>query len=106
MPPTATRRRRRVGLVFLGIALLLAIAGQTLLRQHLDGLVFLFYWLACLVALGLSVAIALLDLLLVRQEARREQLELLRQTLAPPRPNPRETAPQNQPPPGSTTNAP
>jgi hypothetical protein len=81
MAATATQRLRIAGLVFLGIALVLAILGQTVLRPRLDGLVFLFYWITCLVALGLAVAIALLDILLVRHEARREQIELLRQTL-------------------------
>lgn len=81
MAANATQRLRIAGLVFLSIALILAILGQTVLRPQLDGLVFLFYWITCLVALGLAVAIALLDILLVRHEARREQIELLRQTL-------------------------
>jgi hypothetical protein len=81
MPANATRRRRLVGVVFLGIALLLAIAGQTVLRPRLDGVTFLIYWMGCLVALGLAVATALLDILIIRHEARREQTELLRQTL-------------------------
>jgi hypothetical protein len=88
-----------VGVVFLGIALLLAVAGQTVLRSHLDGALFLFYWMACLVALGLAVATALLDILIVRHEAQTEQIELLRQTLqrtsiqqsTTPPPTPQET---------------
>jgi hypothetical protein len=80
MPANATRRRRLVGVVFLAIALLLALAGQTVLRPRLDGVTFLFYWMGCFVALGLAVATALLDILVIRHEARREQIQLLRQT--------------------------
>lgn len=81
MAANATQRLRLIGLVFLSIALLLAILGQSVLRPRLEGLVFLIYWITCLVALGLAVAIALLDILLVRHQARQEQIELLRQTL-------------------------
>jgi UPF0716 family protein affecting phage T7 exclusion len=81
MALTSTRRRRTVGLVFLMICIVLVIAGQTVFRANLTGILFIGYWLGCLVFLGLAVATALLDLLLVRHQARKEQLDLLQQTL-------------------------
>jgi hypothetical protein len=86
MALTARERRRLAGVMFLGIALLQAIAGQTLLRSQLTGVGFLLYWLVCLGFLGLAVATALLDLLVIRHEARQEQRELIRQTLGQPEP--------------------
>jgi hypothetical protein len=90
-------------MLFLGIALLLVLVGQTILRAHLHGLLYLLYWLTCIVALALAVATALLDILLVRQEARREQLALLHETLIhtspahPPPADPLPPSPSAQP---------
>jgi hypothetical protein len=70
-----------VGLAFLGAALLLLAAGQTLLRGHLSGLGYILYWLACLACVLAAAITALVDAWLVRQELRRQQLELIRQTL-------------------------
>ena len=73
------------------------VAGLTIWYARLSGLRFAAYWGGCLVlALG-ALAIALLDLLVVRRRIREEQLRLLResfggqsrgQTVTPPSPQP------------------
>jgi hypothetical protein len=92
MALTSTRRRRTVGLVFLMICIILVLAGQTVFRAHLAGILCGGCWFGCFVFGGRVVATALLDLLLVRHQARKEQLDLLQQTLRTP-----QARPANQP---------
>ncbi|MCL4176468.1 MAG: hypothetical protein KJ072_01810 [Verrucomicrobia bacterium] len=97
MSDKARRTRRAIGLTFLATAVLLLFAGQTVLHRHLQGTRFALYWLLCLLLVTLALAIALLDLLAIRHQARRQQLDLLHHALdprAPAAPPPRNwTAP-------------
>jgi hypothetical protein len=74
-------RRRCLGIVFLGGAVLMLIAGQTVLRDRLRDLAFLVYWLACFGLTGLAVAVALLDARENRRRLREERRDLLQTTL-------------------------
>lgn len=76
-----TARRRWLGVLFLGGAILMLVAGQTVLQNHLGNLGFLLYWLACLGLTGLAVAVALLDARENRRRLRKERRDLLQTTL-------------------------
>lgn len=78
MEKSSDALRRRAGLVFLTTALVLLVLGLTVLQSVLGkGLLFIFYWLGCMAFTGLALLNALLDLLIVRGRARREQRLLL-----------------------------
>jgi hypothetical protein len=68
------RARRKIMAVSLVIAVVFLVAGLTLLRTWLDPhehpLRFILYWLACAWETVLVLLLALLDLLLVRAQAR------------------------------------
>jgi hypothetical protein len=81
MPDVADARRRWFGLLFHLLAAGMLIWGQTLLKPHLRGLVFVVYWLGCFAFTGLALLTALLDLWIVRLRSRRERRELLERTL-------------------------
>ena len=81
MPNAADARRRWFGLFFLFIALGLLIWGQTILKPHLKGLVFVFYWLSCFVFTMLALLTALLDFWIIRHRIRQDQRDLIRKTL-------------------------
>jgi O-antigen ligase len=70
-----------IGLIFLAAALLLLFAGQTFLRDHLRGIGFAIYWLLCLGFVALAMLVALIDLLVIRHQARRQQFHLIQNTL-------------------------
>jgi hypothetical protein len=78
MSNSARRTRRLLGLAFLAAAFLMLFAGQTVLRGSLEGITFIVYWLACLGLVTLALLTALLDALIIRQQTRRQQLDLLR----------------------------
>jgi uncharacterized membrane protein len=86
MSNPACRTRRAIGLTFLATAILLLCAGQTFLHDHLHGHGFALYWLLCLLFVALALLTALLDLLIVRHQARRQQLDLIKDTLGYPNP--------------------
>ncbi len=73
--------RRWFGLLFLFIAVGMLIWGQTLLKPHLSGIGYLFYWLGCFAFTLLALFTALLDVLVLRQRAHREQRELYERSL-------------------------
>jgi drug/metabolite transporter (DMT)-like permease len=77
----ATARRRWFGALVLLAAVLMLVAGQTLLEGHLKGWAFVCYWLACLGCLGLAIIAALLDVLALRHRSRQEHRALLDATL-------------------------
>jgi hypothetical protein len=70
-----------VGTIVLGAALLMLVAGQTVLPRKLHGGVYLIYWLVCLVLTGGAILIALADARATSHELKRQQRELLDQTL-------------------------
>jgi hypothetical protein len=88
MSNSARRTRRLLGLAFLAAAFLMLIAGQTVLHGQLHGIAFVVYWLACLGLVTLALLAALLDALIIRQQTRRQQLDLLRDALSVPRLDP------------------
>ncbi len=74
-------KRRWLGVLVLGLALAMVIAGQTVLRQRLRGLVFAVYWLVCFVLTCTAAFIALADARALRQQTRRETRDLFESTL-------------------------
>jgi protein-S-isoprenylcysteine O-methyltransferase Ste14 len=72
-------RRRALGAFFLVASLVMLIAGETLLNDHLRShpAEFLIYWMMCFVCVGLAFLMALLDLAVVRGRTRQQQRELL-----------------------------
>ena len=81
MPRSNDAVRRWTGAICLFLAAGLLIAGQTWLRNELDGFPFLGYWFLCFLFTILAMVCALLDLRAVRQRARAEQLDLIERTL-------------------------
>ena len=73
--------RRWLGGVYLLIAVLMLVAGVTILKDRLQGVYFIYYWLICTLLTFLTLMIAILDFRSVRRSLRREQGELLQDTL-------------------------
>ena len=93
MSNPALRTRRVIGLIFLAAALLLLLAGQTFLHGHLRGIGFAIYWLLCLGFVAMAMLVALIDLLVIRHQARRQQFHLIQNTLGTA--NPPSSSPEN-----------
>lgn len=72
-----TRVRRKILMIAITSALLLMVAGSTLLKDALNprehAIAFIFFWIACAWLTLLSILLAGFDLLMVRQQARAEQ---------------------------------
>ena len=77
----ADARRRSVGLFFLLLAVVMVIWGQTLLKPYLQQLTYVLYWLVCMFCLLVAVAMALLDLWVMRRRNRCQQEELYKRAL-------------------------
>ena|SRR5579864_524310 len=77
----ATTRRRRFGVLMLAAALLMLVAGQTVLKNRLKDLGFLMYWLGCLVFTAIAIVVAYIDARSLQRRGRREARELLENTL-------------------------
>ena len=73
----ANLRRRLFGVVVLGAALVMLVAGQTILKDRLKDLGFLLYWLACFCLTGLAAMVALWDAHALRQRARQQRRDVL-----------------------------
>ena len=73
--------RRLVGVIFVSIAVGMLVLGQTVLRDRLQSLAYVYYWLTCTVFTFLTLIVALLDMRVVRRRARQQQNELLEKTL-------------------------
>lgn len=72
---------RKRGLIFLGIALLMLILGETALRQSLGKIGFVIYWMVCFIFTGLAILFSFLDVAGVQRQARAQQRELLEKTI-------------------------
>jgi len=72
---------RKRGLVFLIIAVVMLILGETVLRSSLQKVPFLIYWMVCFVFTGLAIVFAFLDVAGVQRTAREQQRELLEKTI-------------------------
>jgi hypothetical protein len=81
MSDSADALRRWLGVFCLAVAAGMLIWGQTVLKAHLDGLIFLFYWSICLGFTIAAIVIALLDVRILRRRSRDEQRRLIERTL-------------------------
>ena len=77
----ATTRRRSHGALVLLAALGMLIGGETVLKDRLRNLAFVFYWLVCFGFTGLAILIAFLDARVLQRRTRQEQRELFETTL-------------------------
>jgi hypothetical protein len=78
MANNAQSRRRWLGAIFLGSAVLTLVLGETLVRDPVGKLI---CWSVCLVSTLLAIVVAFWDLYAVRNRLREEQRELLEDTL-------------------------
>jgi hypothetical protein len=83
VPGMITSRRRWFGLFFLLMAVGMVIWGQTWLRPHLQGGVYVVYWCICLAWTILALGTAVIDARATRRELREQQMDLLRDTFSP-----------------------
>jgi protein-S-isoprenylcysteine O-methyltransferase Ste14 len=83
MNDESQKRRRRIGAAFLVLAVLLIIAGQTLLNPWLVGPTFIAYWVFCLLCTAAAMFMALLDFRSIARDAQQEHADLLRRALTP-----------------------
>ncbi len=72
---------RKRGLIFLGIALLMLVLGETVLRQSLSKVAFVIYWMGCFIFTALAILFSFLDVAGVQRRAREQQRELLEKTI-------------------------
>jgi len=72
---------RKRGLVFLIIAVVMLILGETVLRSSIKGIPFVLYWMFCFIFTGLAIVFAFLDVAGVQRQAREQQRELLEKTI-------------------------
>lgn len=81
--PQSKTRRRRFGVVCIGIAILMLIAGETVLKSWLakSPLVLMCYWLGCFILTALAALVAIIDAARVSLASREEQRSLLEETL-------------------------
>jgi membrane protein implicated in regulation of membrane protease activity len=68
-------------MIFLIIAVVMLILGETLLRTSLTKVPFLLYWMVCFLFTGLAILFAFLDVAGVQRQARDQQRELLEKTI-------------------------
>ena len=67
--------------IWLCLAVILIIVGQTVWRDRLSGMGFLIFWLSCFLSAILAAVCALLDLWTIRRETRLENRRLFHETL-------------------------
>lgn len=73
MPVSVHIHLRRLSVILLAVAFAMLIGGFTFLEPRLRGVAFVIYWLGCFAVAGLAIITALLDLLVIRRDARRAQ---------------------------------
>jgi hypothetical protein len=76
-------RRRVIGTIFLAGALAMVVTGETVLREKLrsNPAAFLVFWMVCVILVGISILIAILDLAVMRRRLREEQRQLVEDTI-------------------------
>jgi amino acid transporter len=74
--------RRWLVAIFLLIAFVMVVCGQTVLKSRLRQEAFLYYWAVCILFTGLTFITALVDLWIIRRRARRERRDLLKKTFS------------------------
>jgi hypothetical protein len=73
--------QRKRGMVFLAVAILMLVLGETVLLHSLNKTSFIIYWLVCFVFTGLAIVFSFLDVAVVQRRARAQQRELLEKTV-------------------------
>jgi len=81
MNNSAKTRRRRFGGICIALAILMLIAGETVLKAKLTGVAVLVYWLTCFILTALAAGVAIIDAARVRSELKAQQRELIEGTL-------------------------
>jgi hypothetical protein len=81
--PRRKSLRRRFGIVCIAAAILMLLAGETMLRSTLAAhpVWLIVYWTGCFVLTALAAFAAIIDAARVRLESREEQRSLLEKTL-------------------------
>jgi hypothetical protein len=74
-------RRRKIGTVAIAIAILMLIAGETVLKSRLSGVPMLCYWLGCFAFTAIAAGAAVIDAARVGIEGRNAQKTLIEETL-------------------------
>jgi len=74
-------KRRWLGAAALAMALLMLVAGETVLKGVLKGFVFLGYWAVCMACTVVAMVIAFMDARATQRSVGREQRDLLDSTL-------------------------
>jgi hypothetical protein len=74
-------RRRKIGTVCIAIAILMLIAGETVLKGRLSGVPLLCYWLGCFIFTSIAAGAAVIDAARVGIESRDAQKSLIEDTL-------------------------
>ena len=74
-------RRRKVGAFCIASAILMLIAGETVLKSRLSGISMLCYWLGCFVFTAIAAGAAVIDAARVGIENRDAQKSLIEETL-------------------------
>jgi membrane protein implicated in regulation of membrane protease activity len=77
----ATARRRWLGALVLLAALGMLIGGETILKEKLQNLGFILYWLVCLGFTSVAIVIAFLDARALQRRTHQEQHDLFDTTL-------------------------
>jgi hypothetical protein len=67
--------------IWLCLAVILIIVGQTIWRDRLSGMGFLIFWSSCFLSAIFAAVCALLDLWTIRRETRIENRRLFQETL-------------------------
>ena len=80
MAANATFRRRSLGALFLGGAILLLVLGETVVKNRLSPVGFLLFWTTCLLCTSGAIVMALLDIRALRQKTRSQHRDLLEST--------------------------
>ena len=75
------QRRRLAGALVLGLALLMLLAGETLLKGCFGPLLMLAYWLACFGLAAVAMIIAIMDASAVARKTADERRELATRTI-------------------------
>lgn len=81
MSGTPKNRRRRFGLICIALAVIMLIAGETVLKSRLTGGLLLCYWMGCFVLTVVAAGVAILDAARMRSELREQQRSLIEETL-------------------------
>ena len=69
-------------MAFLAVAFGMLVWGQTVLKDKLDGLAYIFYWLGCFLFTVLALMTALVDIWCVRRKQRIERRTLIKNTFS------------------------